>query len=70
MNHDHGFDDLLRLWSEHVIRDSGGNEGDGLDDLSSELPVLWLWVLIQAGQQKLESLVEVWVELFLDGNGR
>ena len=64
----HSLDDLVRLGSEHGWAHTTADEGDGLDSLSSELLVAWLWVLVQARQEEVKSLSEMWVELSLDDN--
>ena len=64
----HGLDDLVRLGGEELWADSTANKSNGLDSLSSELLVAWLWVFIKAAKEEINSLTKVIIELFLDNN--
>lgn len=62
----HGLDDVVRLSGKDLGADSTADKSNSFNGLSSELLVAWLLVLIEAAQEKIKSLSEMWVELGLN----
>jgi len=56
---DHDPDNIIGYFQEGFFADCCANDGDSLNNLTSELFVLWLEELVEELDQELERLFEV-----------